>query len=258
MLFVLPAVCVAMSQARLSPIGGSAARVVAATAVASAWGSQHPAAVTVAIGGGRRPWLRLSVIEALAALLLAVAGATLLRGLHHAGLRLLHRALARSPPCHSAFAGPLACLAVLGSSWMHPAAPAYVGWCWLAVGLHRAQRPGMALGWLAFYSQLALLPSVALFAWLASGAPRDAAARSDGRILVAALALHACWLARRVARAQADDQPRARLAVVAALEAAVHEAAACASATSSLWGHPYVALYSAACSATAQLLLGPP
>ena len=76
LLFVLPAACMAMSQARLSPLGGSIARLVPAAAAVAAWGSLHPAALH-SISGGMQPWIRLSVVEALAALLLAAGAANM-------------------------------------------------------------------------------------------------------------------------------------------------------------------------------------
>ena len=89
LLFTLPALCMAASQATLCGNGGGAraAAVLPAAAVASAWGALHPRTLDAATG--LQPWVELPGLVALAALALAAGAASLLRHLQLAGLRLL-------------------------------------------------------------------------------------------------------------------------------------------------------------------------
>ena len=267
LLFVLPAACMATSQARLSPLGGSVARLVPAAAAVAAWGSLHPAALHSA-SGGMQPWIRLSVVEALAALLLAAGAARVAGWLVVGSLRLLQWALPAKPPRHANLLTWLGMLAAVTSSLLHPAAPAYLGCLCLAARLAAAHKqvpaagsqgglraaanwPPQPLAWLVFYSQLALLPTLSLVAWLLGGMPRlDVGWHETDSLLLAALALHACMGRCQDSPASSDGslEWRQRTARLAG-QAAAHETAACAAAAASLWGHPHVLLYAACVSA---------
>lgn len=256
LLFVLPALCMAISQARLSPLRGAATRVAVAAALLAAWGSLRPEAVSAA-SGGLHPWLRLSAVEALAALGLAAGGASLVGALQLGKLRALSWALPASAAQHAALLSKLGAGAVVVAAALAPPAVAAIcgGLC-LAVRLAVASKSGKAgdgaaqrraKAWLVYHGQLALLPCAALYSWAVGGRP-SAVAWTDGRLLVAALALHACLLrcgggkAGGAARQQQDGSRRLTLA-------ATHEAAAAAAAAASLWGHPWVCLVAACASA---------
>lgn len=261
LLFILPTLCMAISQGRLSPLRGATARVVVAAAVVAAWGSLHPAALSAATGG-LHPWLRLSAAEALAALLLAAGAASVLDALQTAGLIALRWALPAKTACSGGAASRLGVLVVACASLVHPAAAALCGCLCLAVRLAAAGKEpagaasGMrgadgtrALAWFMFHGQLVLLPCAGLYSWLASGT-QHSVEWSDGRLLVAALAFHAVLLcpAQPSPRSQQGGDQRWRRATLAA----VHEAAAVAAAACCLWGHPSVLLYSACWSAAVE------
>lgn len=258
LLFVLPPLCVALSQARLSPLGGAAMRVSAAAAAVAAWCSLHPEALGAA-ATSLHPWLRLSVVEALAALVLAGGLSSLLAAAQSGGWRLLRALLPAGVVARGGALRWAGAAAVCGGALVHPALAAYAGVLSLALQLAAASKlagKGSDAGeqrgqeWLAFYGQLVLLPSAALYSWLAGGAGGELG-RSDGRVLTALLALHAAlgWCGSQEAQ-QAPAAPR-RLAA-----AAVHEAAAATAAACCLWGHPFACMYAACASAVAQVLWG--
>lgn len=269
LLFVLPALCTAASQARLSPARGAAARVALIAALAAAWGSQHPAALHDATG--LRPWLRLSVVEAAATLALAASGASILGLLQAAAVRVLRQALPSSAADHGTAASRAGIALVAAAGLIHPALAALCGCTCLAVrfaaGAKHAAAPSPPAGdargaaqaaasapqrlgpWLAFHAQLALLPCASLYSWLAGGAQR-AVEWSDGRLLVVALALHAASL--RPAEEPDGDGVGGGQRWRASTLAAVHEAAATAAAAASLWGHPFVLVYAACWSAAVE------
>ena len=274
LLFTLPALCMAASQATLCGNGGGAraAAVLPAAAVASAWGALHPRTLDAATG--LQPWVELPGLVALAALALAAGAASLLRHLQLAGLRLLlgwrQRERQSTRSLHQRQLGWLRwAAAAAASSLLHPALPLYLGCLCLALRVAARDAAAGAGGqrqqqqleaWLAFYSQLALLPSVGLWCRLYSGGggggEEAAAGWSDGQALVVALAMHACLLAHRgglsTGRGGSGGAGPKRRQL---LQGVVHEAAACASAAASLWGHPYLALYAAAVSAAADVML---
>lgn len=279
LLFVVPVLAIAISQARLSPLSGSTARVTATSAVVAAWGSLHPDALSTAVGS-MRPWVRLSAVEALAALMVGAGCASLLNGLLNASLQLLRWGLARHWVRLGAHLARAAPLVLLAASFLHPALPANLGCLCMAAhaaaarqqaalatgstGANKGVHPGAVaagwpeagLKWLSFYSQLALLPAVGLCGWLVSGMPRHDA-WSEGWALALACGLHACWLTCRYAGADngaGSEEQQSWHRTLA--PAAVHEAAACLTACASLWGHPHVAMYAAAASAAADLVLG--
>lgn len=257
---MLPALCVAATQARLSPLPGGAARVAVAAALAAAWGALHPAALSPNL----RPWLRLSAIEALAALALATGTARLLGGVQLASLHVLRAVLPATAAQHRAALCWAGALAVACGAAVHPAFAAYAGMASLALQLAAATKQqaagstggsaGPALAatrWLVFYGQLALLPSASLYSWVASGR-EQAVPWSDGWALTAALALHAAVACSRGSATRPGvQQPRAGLGRLP--RAAVHEAAAATAATASLWGHPFVCVYAACVSAVVEV-----
>jgi hypothetical protein len=282
---VLPAAGVALCQARLSPAAGSTQRAALSAALLAAWGSLRPDQAA-ALSGGQRPAARLSAVEALAALLLADGGARFLGALLQASLAVLRWAL---PPAASQQPGVwsrAAPVAAAAASAVHPALPAYLGCCCLSVHVAAASTAagqggsgatqdrleaqpwagaqaageGGALAWLTLYSQLALLPSVAVVGWVLGGREYDTS-WSSGRALTALLAGHACWLGHRSrcsrpcvasGKRSPDERWRLRAAVGAA---AIHELGACMAAVACLWGHPYACVYTASCSALVETLL---
>ena len=267
---------IALSQSQLSPVAGSTARVAACAALVSAWGSMHPASIQAATG--MQPWVQLSALEAAAALMLAAGLASLLRRLLVAGLWLLRRALPHKPPRHALLLSKLCIVSAAIGGALHPALPIYVGCLCLAVQLAAATQQQQLqaeqhsavpnhsgskgttvaaswqckpLSWLSFYIQLALLPTVSLYCWLVSGWPRHAVLGAIG-ITAMAVGLHACLVQRHGNSSSSNRSEAGRWLA----QAALHEAAACAVATSSLWGHPFVALYAAAASAVGDFLIG--
>ncbi|KAL4448007.1 hypothetical protein ABPG75_005226 [Micractinium tetrahymenae] len=267
LLFILPPLCMAASQARLSPLPGSTARLAVAASLLAAWGSQHPAAVQAASRGlAPRPWVRLPAAEALAALVLAAGGSSACAVLTRASVRLLRRALPSKPGRRlRLLLDWLAPVAVAASCLLAPAIPAGLGCLCLAARLAVASSPpcspdrtgapsapARALAWLVFYSQLALLPAVQLLGRVLGGGWRAAVAGAptawtDGRAAVAALALHASLLRCRGQGQQgaAPGAPQWRRLVAGV----GHEAAACAGAVAALWGAPSFLLHGGVLSA---------
>ena len=264
----------ATSQARLSPLGGSVARLVLVAAAVAAWGSLHPAALHSA-SGGMQPWIRLSVVEALAALLLAAGAAHVAGWLVVASLRLLQWALPAQPPRHAKLLSWLGMLAAVSSSLLHPAVPAYLGCLCLAARLVAAHKrvpaadshhgclkaavnwPPQVLAWLVFYSQLALLPTLSLVAWLLGGMRRLGVGwHETDSLLLAALALHACLRSWQDNPASSNASLKWQRSAQLVVQAAAHETAACTAAAASLWGHPHIVLYAACVSAAADCSFG--
>lgn len=198
-------------------------------------------------------------MEGLAALALAAGCASLVGGLQLAGLRLLSAALpAKAASWGGAATSCLGAATVAASSAVHPACSACCGSLCLALRLAAAAKAASPLShrataWLVFFGQLALLPCVGLYSWLAGGG-RQTLPWTDGRAFVALLALHAlllrCHSGSDVAEGSRARGQTGRTLVAAAL----HEAAAAAGAAASLLGHPFVLIYTACASAAAQFL----
>lgn len=284
LLFVLPPACIALSQARLSPLPGSTARVVVATAAMASAAATLPAGsrlLEAALGSGAAPWMRLCAAEALAALALAAGGTAAWAGGTRAGVRLLRRTLPRATQRAARLHWLGAAAAAGSAAALPPGIPAWLGCLCLAARLAAgcgdgafggderqvsgspdgaakaaAPLPHRALAWLSFSSLLALLPGVELFSWLAGGGAR-VLPWSDGRALVMVLALHACLLRVRAGAAQRSGQARGRGGWACGLAAAAaHEGAAAAAGAASLLGHPWACLHAAAVSAAVDTLLG--
>lgn len=262
LLFVLPALCIAVSQARLSPVPGAAARTAAAAAVVAAWASQHPAELAATMPS-LHPWLRLSAVEGVMAMALATGCASLVGVLQLAGLHLLSAALpAKAARCSGTALTCLGAAAIAASSVVHPALTACCGGLCLALrlaarGKAAGQPSPCALAWLMYYGQLALLPCVGLYSWLVSSGRQWALPWTDGRALVLALALHALLLrcgsdsgAVEGGRARGQGSGGSGRALV---RAALHEASAAVGTVACLLGHPFVLVYTACASAAAQL-----
>lgn len=261
----------AVSQARLSPLPGSTARVAGAAALLAAWGSQQPATLHAATAGwAPRPWVRLSGVEALAALAVAAGGASACAALTRASVRTLRRTLPNKAGRRLVLLlGWLAPVVVAASCLLAPAIPACLGCLCLVARLAGAPSPRQApsragepparpLAWLAFCSQLALLPTVELLGRVLGVGWRAvfqaaSTAWTDGRAAVAALALHASLLPCRGAAQEGAAQSVQQLRRLAA--GAGHEAAACAAAIAALWGAPWFQLHAAVVSAALDAIL---
>lgn len=198
-------------------------------------------------------------MEALAALGLAAGCASLVGRLQLGGLRLLSAAL----PAKAASWGGVAptCLGaatVAASTAVHPACSACGGGLCLALRLAAAAKAASppsrrATAWLVFFGQLALLPCVGLYSWLAGGG-RQTLPWTDGRALVALLALHALLLRWHGGSEAAEGGWAPGQGGRTLVAAVLHEAAAAAGAAASLLGHPFVLIYTACASAAAQFL----
>jgi len=251
LLFALPALSIAASQARLSPLPGSTARMAVAAAVVAAWASQHPA-VVAAVAPSLQPWLRLSVVEALAAMALAAGLASLVGRLQPTGLRLVAALLPAKVASWSGAAPTcLGTAAIAASSVVHPGLSICCGVLCLTGRLAAAAKAACppsrrAMAWPVYYKPPAPLPVVGLCSGKA-GRRQQALPWTDGRLLVLLLALHALLL-----RGSKEEGGRALGRALAA--AALHEAAATAGGAACLLGHPFVLVYTSCASAAAQLM----
>ncbi len=268
LLFILPPLCMAASQARLSPLPGSTARVAVAAALLAAWGSQHPAALNAATAGwAPRPWVLLSAAKALAAVVVAIGGASACAALTRGSVRRLRRMLPSKPGRRLGLAGWQAPVLLAAACLLPPAIPACLACLCLAVrlagasgtqeGLGRTDAPpARLLAWLAFSSLLAPLPGSELLGRLLGGSWREAFTKTpnawtDGRLAVGALAMHASLLQCKPQN-QKNAAPRRwqRLAAGAG-----HETAACAAAAAALWGAPSFQMHAAVVSAALDCIL---
>jgi hypothetical protein len=272
MLFVLPALCIALSQAKLSLLPGRLQRVVLAAAAVAAWGSQDPGMVASICSW--QPWMRLSVVECGAALLLAHGLASVMDMLLSAGLSALQHILPGGlgkPKGHGPASYFLPSL-VAASTLLQIALPTHLGCLYLAVRLAAAYKSGRVhqhgraasmparpspRAWLIVYSQLVLVLTVALVSWCL-GSRQLLLVWNDGRLLTVMLAVHACSVGNRCGSEQPPRPQRPPASTHVGgdrIGAAVHEVAACLAAIAALWGHPWLVVYAVGVSAMVDWVL---